>query len=92
MSPHHHPLLPAAPQGLFSNFRVSSEEHRPATLSASVVTLLFLTLNLLPPSHKALCDWARWVIQDNPHLKVLNLITSAESLWPRKVTFRGSRD
>jgi hypothetical protein len=42
----------------------------------------------LPASSEGPCDYTEptWIIQDNSHLKIFNLITSTKSLPPSKVT------
>lgn len=55
--------------------------------------LTFPTLTSLPPSfiYEDPCSvYTGWVHLDDPYLKILNLITSANSLLPCKVTFTGS--
>lgn len=57
--------------------------------SAFVVTLCSSPLTLLPPSYKDLM--MTWGHLDDPgsslHLRVLNLIPPAETLWPGMVTY-----
>ena len=61
-------------------------------ISGTVVISPFhsLFLNILPPSYKDLCDYTgpRQITQElSPHIKIFNLITSAQPLLPCKVTY-----
>ena len=77
------------PPGFLPPLRASSGAVQSPSLLLSALGRFWLALP--PHSREAPCDWACWVIQENPHLRVLNLTTSARFLSPHKVTVTGSR-